>query len=328
VGLHLISPGSAGLFHRAILQSGYASTRMASRSEAELQGANVAAALGCNSAADVVACMRLAPRNSVLLALPIGIVEFRDRPTHWAPNVDGLEIPAQPRTLYEAGALARVPVMLGATRDEGWTWVDRSFPIGSFPDGITPEQFVAALDTEFGPDASAVMAQYPLADYPSPKDALARLTGDAEYLCEAARVANLIERTGTPVYLFSFEYEIDAIVPDRVVHGMEGNFVFKNNFGPPLIGSYTLTPDDEALAIAIGGYWTRFAASGNPNTDDPTVVHWPAFKHPTGRGRGSDKYLILAGSISEAQRLREAACDFWAPYFFRSLHGPVPASLP
>lgn len=329
VGLHLISPRSAGLFHRAIMQSGYASVRTPERAEVELQGVAFAVALGCADAADVPACMRLASRNNVLLALPVGAFEYKERPPHWVPHVDSLEIPDQPRTLFEAGAFVHVPVMLGATRDEGWTWVDRSFPVASFPDGITPEQFAAALETEFGQDAGAVAAQYSLSNYASPKDALARLTGDAEYTCEATRVARLIERTGTPVYLYSFEYEVEAIVPDRVVHGLEGNFVFKNNFGPPLIASYPLSPEDEALAVEMGGYWTRFAASGNPNSEDPDVVHWPAFKHPTAHtGRGTDKYLILDKSIREAQRRREAACAFWSAYFFRSLHGPVPASLP
>jgi len=82
------------------------------------------------------------------------------------------------------------------------------------------------------------------------------------------------------------------------------------------------------LAQQIGGYWTRFAATGNPNTDDPAVVHWPALKHPVSRGRGSDKYTVLDLTIEERLRLHEAQCDFWAPYFFRSVAGAVPAAAP
>ncbi len=75
----------------------------------------------------------------------------------------------------------------------------------------------------------------------------------------------------------------------------------------------------------MSGYWARFAASGNPNTDDPAVVHWPAFKRPEGGGRGVDKHLLLLLPIVEGVRLREAACDFWEPYFWRSIGGDVPA---
>ena len=34
-------------------------------------------------------------------------------------------------------------------------------------------------------------------------------------------------------------------------------------------------------------------------------MHWPAFKHPTGQGRGSDKQLVLAVPILEGMRLGE-----------------------
>ena len=45
--LHLISPSSRGLFRRAILQSGFATTQLYSAAEAEAQGEAFAAALGC-----------------------------------------------------------------------------------------------------------------------------------------------------------------------------------------------------------------------------------------------------------------------------------------
>ena len=41
--------------------------------------------------------------------------------------------------------------------------------------------------------------------------------------------------------------------------------MFGNNFGPPLFASYVLGPTDLALSQAMSGYWTRFAATGNPN---------------------------------------------------------------
>jgi hypothetical protein len=58
------------------------------------------------------------------------------------------------------------------------------------------------------------------------------------------------------------------------------------------------------------------------------VVHWPAFKRPAGRGRGVDKYLVLDAPIRVGLRLREAACDFWEPHFFRSISHSSPAAAP
>jgi para-nitrobenzyl esterase len=193
---------------------------------------------------------------------------------------------------------------------------------------MTADQYETTVTTEFGLDAGAVLAMYPVSASPSPKDALVRLVGDVEYTCEARRVARLIERTKTPVFLYSFERQIDAVVPDRVAHGMDVNFVFGNDYGPPLFPAYALTGDDLTLSQQMRGYWTRFAATGNPNSEDPAVVHWPAFKHPAGQGRGSDKYAILDLTIQEGLRLHEAACDFWTPYSFRSVTGAVPAAAP
>jgi para-nitrobenzyl esterase len=321
VSMHVTSPGSAGLFHRAVMQSGFGTIRWPTRDEAEQQGERFAAALGCNDPLGVASCMRLATRQQVLQALTLGTFEFRERPTHWTPNVDGVELPDQPRLLYSSGDFARVPLLLGVTRDEGWTFVTRSFSAD-----MPSTEYDSAIDIEFADNAAAVLGHYPSGVTSSPRDELAQLTGDAEYTCEATRLARAVEQTGTPVYLYSFEYEVDAIALDRVIHGLETNFVFGNNFGPPLIAGLALTDQDKVLARVMGGYWSRFAATGNPNTDDPAVVHWPAFKHPTGAGRGADKYLILSGTVREAQRLHEDACAFWWPYFFRSLIGPVPAA--
>ena len=343
VSMHVVSPGSAGYFNRAIMQSGYASTRWPTLADAEALGHDFAAAVGCTDVSQVVTCMRAKTRAEVLLAFANGQQEFAQTArVHWGPVVDGLDIPDQPRRLYEDGTFNRVPLIIGATRDEGWIYVDRSFPAG-----LTEEQYQAAVAAEFGAaDAPAILAQYPVTDFASPKLALSRLTGDVEMVCEARRVARLVERTRTPVYFYSFEREADAVVPDLVIHGLDRNFVYGNNFGPP--SNYVLNADDLSLFGAISGYWTRFAASGNPNggrrdrrhrshdRDDDCdgdhgaghdgAVYWPAFKHP---GRGAGEYIVLDVPVREDKRLRAEQCDFWEPFFLRSIaNGSVPAAHP
>ena len=324
VGLHLVSPGSLGLFHRAIMQSGYASFRWRSMTDGQVQAAQFAAALGCTSTdpTALLACLRNKSRDQVLLATPPPLFEQLSETgrTQWTPVVDGVEIPDQPRHLFEAGAFSHVPVILGANRDEGWTFVNRSFP-----SAVTLDQYAAAVESEFGADAAAVLAAYPGDAFASPKDALAAVAGDVEYVCEARRMARLIESTGTPAFLYLFGHEVVPVAGNRVVHGLEVNFVFGNNYGPPLFPNYALGPVDLEIAHAMAGYWTRFAITGSPNTDDPTVVHWSAVTRREGRGRGTDKYLALQTSIQTGNRLNESLCDFWEPYFFRSISGAVPA---
>ena len=79
VSLHVVSPGSAGYFDRAIMQSGYASTRWPTLADAEALGHDFAAAVGCTDPSQVLACMRSKPRAEVLLA-------FCQRPAGVRPN--------------------------------------------------------------------------------------------------------------------------------------------------------------------------------------------------------------------------------------------------
>ena len=166
-------------------------------------------------------------------------------------------------------------------------------------------------------------------------------------VCEARRVARLVERTRTPVYFYSFEREADAVVPDLVIHGLDRNFVYGNNFGPP--SNYVLNADDLALFGAISGYWTRFAASGNPNGADGiddidlTIATMTAMviTVPVTTALSTGPPSSTAGRqepantsswmfrFARSKRLREEQCDFWEPFFLRSIaNGSVPASSP
>jgi para-nitrobenzyl esterase len=326
VGLQMASPGSAGLFHRAIIQSAYPTSRWATLEEAATQGNTFAAALGCTDASQVLACMRSKTRNEVLLALSQATQQVVEPPNrvYWEPIVDGLEIPDQPRALFEQGRFHHVPTIIGANRDEGWgNFINRSF--SSSLDGA---QYEAWVRTEVGEHAPDVLAAYPTANFPSPREALARIVSDGQFVSEARRLARLVERTGTPTFLYSYEYELDDISLDHVPHGLEQFIIFGNDYvaGPVSPVNHPLTPADRTLHTAMAGYWTRFAATGNPNSDDDRIVHWPAFKHPTGLGRGSDKYLVFDSVVREGQRLREEQCDFWEPFFLRSMLSGVPAA--
>lgn len=326
VSLHLVSPGSHGTFDRAIMQGGFASYRWRTREDGEAQGEAFASALSCLDPAQVLICLRSKTREQLLRALPTGSEQLAETGrSHWSPVVDGLVIPDQPRTLFDIGAFSRVPMIIGSNRDEGWTWVTRSFP-----GEMTQEQYEAALATEFGLDAPAILQAYPAAEYGSPKGALAQAVTDAEYACGAARLARQVETTNTPVYVYQFERAPDGVVPGRAVHGLDVHFLFGTTVTAPILpppSTYPLSAGDLELFRSMAGYWRRFADAGDPNADD-IPVHWQPFNRPAADGRGADRYLILDTTIRGEKRLREAQCAFWEPYFFRSITAAVPAHTP
>ena len=102
----------------------------------------------------------------------------------------------------------------------------------SQPAGVSLAQYETWVMNEFGPDAASVLAAYPASNFPRLRDAMARLVGDGQFVSEARRLARLIERTGTPTFLYSYEYEIDALSLDRVIHGVESSIIFGNNYVP------------------------------------------------------------------------------------------------
>jgi len=90
------------------------------------------------------------------------VAELMDAPAVGLPEpVRGTPfLPVDPDEAVRSGQFARVPVLIGANRDEGRTFAaeTRSY---------TVDQYGAWVRKVFGPDANAVLARYP---WPSPSD--------------------------------------------------------------------------------------------------------------------------------------------------------------
>src|SRR5262249_41625415 len=107
---HVASPGSRGLFQRAISESGGCTTRQPTAAAGAANAEAFAAALGCGGAPDELACLRQVPAATILDNLS---------QAGFGPVVDGGFLPDQPRALFDAGKYARVPYILGSNSDEG-----------------------------------------------------------------------------------------------------------------------------------------------------------------------------------------------------------------
>ncbi len=264
LGLHLVWPPSAGLFSRAILQGRFGSSKWQTLADAESVGENFAAALGCTDGASVLRCLRSKTMEQVLMALPSGQPQFTETMrAAWGPVVDGLDIPDQPRSLFEQNAFAAMPVMIGTAGDEGWKVVDRAFPAG-----LSAEVYRAEVEAEFGSAAtSAILEHYPSTGESLPKSTLARLVGDVEAVCEARRVARLIARSKAPVFLYSLAWSRTSGEPSAPSPpGLDLFFASKSADSNAARGGGP--HGDKFLSGKIAAYWTSFVISGNPNTGE------------------------------------------------------------
>lgn len=303
VCLHLVSSESAGLFSRAIVESGLCDSALPSQGDAEAVGAALATDLGCDTAADPIACMRSKTSSELLDASsPAG--PGLDLDQRFWPNIDGRYVEGDFRSRVEAGALADLPLIFGWNADEGTLFV----ALGEQDAGPTTEMGyhdgVARLATTYAIPASEIEARYPLGDYPDPGAALAAAMGDASLACPSRRAAELAAAHAS-VYVYHFEYpgagfQIPLSRDMGAFHSAEIQYVFGH---PSAIGQRRFRGDDLALNERMRDYWTSFAADGDPNV--PGTPTWPAWDAT------SDQHMILDADSRAGSGASADACTFW-----------------
>jgi para-nitrobenzyl esterase len=300
VCLHMVSPGSAGLFHRAISQSGGCTTYMDEPADREASAAAFAEAMGCAEAADVLACLREVPAGELLAPPPVDGAPPEELPggggyqggtPRWGfgPLVDGEVIPDQPRTLFTDGNAAGVPYILGSNTDEGTL-----FHIGAIP-VENADQLLAALERRFGERAQIIADAYPLDEFESPDAALQRITGDAALVCTTHDTARRAAAAGLDVYMYNFDYPlpIPGLEFLGATHGAEIAFVFDSVDGE----------EQDLVGAPMRDYWTRLAADGDPNGGKAPI--WPAF------AAEADARINFSTEVTVVQNFRIDECAVW-----------------
>ncbi|WP_197065259.1 carboxylesterase/lipase family protein [Massilia sp. 9096] len=312
---HLASPGSKGLFVKAIVQSGnYGNDRQPSGAQMATISTNVVdnaikaakaaniAGIACDAGAVSAACLRNLPDAVVRNQLAAAIYAALPNPV---PSVDGKVLPKSVKATFAAGENIKVPMIDGSNRDEYALYVaiaedaarqratppnldpaNTSFalPASQYPTviaGLTAGSGVAASDL--------VTTWYPLAGYGAnaaiqPSLAESALATDLGFSCPALRTVQRVASQGTPIYMYEFR-DRTAIPSVGVANGK-----YYLSFPQGAAHSYDLqylynlhdlgNDERRGLQAAMSRYWTNFARTGDPNKGGDVAASWPAFTRP------------------------------------------------
>jgi para-nitrobenzyl esterase len=280
VGTLLGAPAAAGLFRRAIAQSG--ACQAASSAE---QAAAIAERVGerfggLEGILEAPADELLAAQDEVFAASRLGAGEGPLLP--FQPVVDGVILPTPPLEAVAAGSASEVDVLAGTTAHE-FTLFTLSFPA----EAMTEERLARNVARVAGHRAAEVIDGY-RAVHPgaSAADLLVAISTDLVFRlpCEELLAAHAAAATTGSTRSYLFSYESPAFEGRlRSTHALEIPFVFGVVDRPGnelFVGP--MDDDVRALGDACSSAWATFATNGEPVAEGlPTWPAWDAERRTT-----------------------------------------------
>lgn len=257
VGMLMSMPMAAGMFHKAVIQSGAGFSEITKEKAAETTE-TAFKNLGLKHG-DIDGLLKLPAQTLIEKGLPS--LSFR-------PVVDGVVLPAVPFTPQALDLSASIPLMVGTCREEQ----------GRPPKVNTA--ILGAIRQIAGDNTDRLLAVYEK-NYPerSLEDIFCMLNAEVRFRSKAISVAESKLQKPAQVYMFRFDY---GEVPEggrnpRSKHTGEVSFIFNSVGEQPKNDPAYINPtsDTAILAENMSKAWAAFAKNGNP--DHEGIPHWPAY---------------------------------------------------
>jgi para-nitrobenzyl esterase len=312
VCMQLISTAeSRGLFQKAIIQSLACGVHLDSVADAGRSGEQIASLVHCSDAAAVIACLRTKSVQELLEAqLTVGGANVHA----FAPSVGSISVPRQGAEAFSSGRFLRVPIINGGNRDEMRLYVAYAIAAGQ---AVTVDTYPKRLASLYGAAAPDVLAEYPLANFPSAPSALGTaesdfLQGNALSNCLYLQMAADASRF-VPLYEYEFA---DRHAPPEMddpgfemgaVHAAELPYFFPHISHNSKVNGPDLEPAAQRLSEHMVAYWSSFAYTGRPAP--AALPAWPKYRAVT------DVLRFEPGEVHTFDAAAAHHCGFWRHHY-------------
>jgi len=306
----LASPKAAGLFSKAIVESGVCESLTATVATA--RSTAYAKAVGCTDTSALAACLRTRSSGDLLAASS----SLADSAGTLLPTAGTPELPLAPAKALSSGRFNNVPLLIGVNHDEA-----RLFALSYA--AATESVYEQTMRDEYGIHADAVLARYPYDSYPGSYTgtyAVGDVWTDSGYMiglggCPAQQLAR--DYTGNQARTYFYEFN-DQDAPSRLsaalpgfdagaTHAVELPYVWAYFGGDePLSSQFTAA--QQQLAKEMTTYWGSFIRTGSPNAHAAGQATWPSYRS------GRLMSLLPGGSstaVAGAAYERDHQCRFW-----------------
>ncbi len=308
VHAQLASPEAAGLFHRAIVESGAYFLNTTSLAAAQAAGTAAATAMGCpGQDATTAACLR---------SLPVTMLLANQGSGGFTGNIDNKVLTQPIGAALQKGEFNQVPVMEGSNHDEWRLFVALTFELVPPYIATNTTNYAARINASFGglPLAPLITPVYPPSPPtpPGPSIALGAAGTDGIFACNSR---TSIRRMAKFVPVFAYEFNDENapqlfLPPDLVsgmpygaAHASEIQYIF--NLRPAIPNPPTLNDDQQLLSRDMVSYWGHFARFGDPNSDQTPA--WPQYD----RAKDLFQSLIPPTPKTESTFNTDRNCGFW-----------------
>jgi para-nitrobenzyl esterase len=316
-------PAAAGLFHKAIVQSG-PHPRGIPRARAARFADGLLRHLGVTK--DALGAVQRMPAASLLDQGAAYCRTVRDpaiAPTpggaSWmiTPVVDGTILPADPWGAGAPEVSRHVPLMIGTTKDEAAIHLARRPDAGRMTEAELRQRCRAVL----GERAEAVIAAHRTSrPNETPWERMVAIASEDRRMMSIDIAEKKTAQGGADVFMYLFTWESDAGLY-RSAHTMDLPFVFRTFDRTPITGS---RDDRAALADAMSDAWIAFARSGRPG--HAGIPRWPPYVLPERATMLFDVPARLQGDPWRAERAawdRDAASMPWEEASFVATLNPA-----